>query len=475
MTPNSGGLRATNKIKLSALVLFGVVGMYVALAFASGPLSQQPPDASRFIVVAACLLSLCSVALIPRLGYGWLSAPTIIALYIWVLHFPLSLVAVSAPFLAQRLPWMLEWVTSESWIRATFFSCMCLLGFLAGCALSVIVRGSGKHVVKDEPDAENWLGNKCLGATGTVLLASGVMVGALGFLMAGGLGVYSFSYVDILDNVLPVLSPCLTLLGIGLPMTIAAAPTRYLKWIIILELACAVFFMSLGIRMYAVFPFIVLVVLLAKRGIRVRAGTLALIVVIGLAAFSVMREMRNAFGSGGRSVEVSAALPLEAITELGGTCQTVSLVIAWIDNGNDFALGKSYAYGFAWLFRDRSNRSSSGYAPAQFEWFLFNNFQGGGGSMVGEAFYNFGWFGGMLVFPVLAFVLCRFDARANTPRKLAVLGIVLYAVLSWTRAQFTQLPGFLLYAVVLWHMQLFWPLAKNRTRQAIRAVKDYDL
>jgi len=214
------------------------------------------------------------------------------------------------------------------------------------------------------------------------------------------------------------------------------------RWLpILLQCLLTAVVLMTGARQYALVGALVFAVIAAKGGLRVRpifvvCGGLLVLVLITLVSARRNAGMLSSTGSADN-------LPLTAaLSEMGGTLETASLVIGWIDESDSLVWGGGY-----WLPIERGLgliipdlRKDLETDPRALSEVLASRTSGLGGSAVAESFYNFG-FAGVVVFAAFGCALAYMGSKARTPTSLTLEGVLLYALTHEVRNWFLSVPA----------------------------------
>jgi hypothetical protein len=142
-------------------------------------------------------------------------------------------------------------------------------------------------------------------------------------------------------------------------------------------------------------------------------------------------------------VEGQSVSPIGALVEMGGSLETTSMALDWIDNGDSYLLGGSYwlpfERGLGLVLPLRSNLETD---PRAMNMVMVSRIGGLGGSAVAESYYNFSVFG-TLFFVALGMLLAHID-RGTGSVATSALGVVLYAFLFQARNWFISVPLFVI-------------------------------
>jgi O-antigen polysaccharide polymerase Wzy len=390
------------------------------------------------IGVGAGIVSLAVIGLLRVVGYGWHSAPVVYIAFLWMFHFPMALFIHLIPDLWTQLSAQIYgWTQIASWYRAAFYSLLCVIAFAIGCLLVPPGRRAA-----EEPAGTSLLRF----AAGAATAVAGV--GWLYFLMlrAGGLDLFGSGYAALYNTVFgPDFATAVFLVSAGCFLAIVSAPARLVWAPVVLQLAGSVPVLLTGSRQFALIGPLVLAVLAVRRGIRVGFVTSAISCAMVLWLISYVGETRSHGVMEG--VTSHAVGPVGALVEMGGSLETTSLALDWIENGDSYLLGGSYCLPFErGLGLVLPLRQSLETDPRAMNMVMVSRIGGLGGSAVAESYYNFSVFG-TLYFLLLGVLLARIDAAGGSAAS-SILGVVLYAFLFQARNWFLSVPLFVILGLV---------------------------
>ena len=278
---------------------------------------------------------------------------------------------------------------------------------------------------------------------GCAQMVCGGLILVYSIVRGGGSQVFGTPYADLFDSVFSgPFTYGVLLFTFGVPIALASVRKSYLWPLLCLEALCAGVMLLLGARTAALFGPLLIVIVLSKRGIRIPrwigAGCIVLlfwvIAIVGVARQGAVSENISSAKSAG---------PLDALLEMGGSLYTVRLFDGWILDGDSFQLGRGY-----WLPFERaiglaipSVRGDLHTDPRAASEVLESRTTGLGGSVVAEAYYNFGLLAPVVFFLPLGWLLGRLDRSADNPLSVAWLVVVLYPLLMEVRGWFLSVPA----------------------------------
>jgi hypothetical protein len=406
----------------------------------------------RLIGIATALAALCLIWILRSADYEWQSGPVAYLVLMWLFHFPLTLLVSLGTNLDSVLPAsILSWSETGDWYRASAFADACAACFVLGC---LFVSPAYKEVSRTIPRP-----NSSLYFTGMVTIAVSACSLLALFLGAGGESVFSESYLRLYDTLFgSTFTLACFMVSIGAILATLSSKPR-MRWLpLVLQGAVTIVTLLTGARQYALVGVLVLAVIAAKVGLRVKplfltGGVLLVLLIISFVGATRQNGVLNSAADA--DLRADAALdngggdkigPIAALAEMGGSLQTVSLTIGWIEAGDDLRWGGSY-----WLPIERGlgllvpgTREGISDDPRAVSEVTTARAPTSGGSVVAEAFFNFG-FGGVAVLFVLGCLLAYIERRARTCLGLAWGGVVLYAFTLEVRNWFVSVPAQILF------------------------------
>jgi hypothetical protein len=396
------------------------------------------PEYWPAIGVGAGVVSLAVIVLLRVFGFGWHSAPVVYIGFVWMFHFPMALFLHLVPDLWMRLSAQIYgWTQCATWYRAAFYALLCVIAFAAGCLLTPARRAAAT------PAEPNMLRVQVGAATALAGL------GWLYFLMfrAGGFDLFGSGYAQLYNTVFGAdFATAVFLISVGCFLAMMSAPRRLVWLPIALQVAGSVPVLLTGSRQFALIGPLVLAVLAVRRGVRLGFVSTVASCALMLWLISYVGQTRS-HGVAAGVVEGEAASPIAALVEMGGSLQTTSMTLDWIDNGDAYLMGGSY-----WLPFERGLglvlplRTSLETDPRAMNMVMVSRIGGLGGSAIAESYYNFSVFG-TLFFLLLGVLLARIDRGTGTFATSA-LGVTLYAFLFQARNWFLSVPMLLVLGLV---------------------------
>lgn len=453
----NGSVRSANintglvSLFAAELLLICYTVLVIVFSIAATELSADTV-VGQILRLIICLAALSMVQVLRMCGYELLSAPVVLLVYLWMFHFALVAFTSVFPGLWDVFPWFKSWSLVLSWYQALLYSLMCLIGFVVGC---VLARIFGFQSVRQTVGRDVW-SDKPLYLTGMIIFVLGAVHILITVILHGGIALLTKYYVDVLNTLTTAASKGIVLASLGIIMAAAGARNDRIKLVVICQLFVSIFFLLLGMRSFALPVPVVLLVMLAKRGFRLPLWKIGLFVLILLWVISFARVVREVGEgvSGIFKVRLGNVMPVEALVEMGGTLQTVSLTFQWTEESG-FQYGGGYVYAFERLFRQRNAENDRPDDVRSLEAQMITKAQGLGGSSIGESYYNFGLLGPLLYFLPLGLLIGILDMRAASPKTVAVLSIALFLGIVNGRGYFTGIPAYVLYAMVCWALQEF--------------------
>lgn len=416
-------------IGVLAFLLLGTCALYFS------PLPDSP-DYWQAIGIGVGAVSLCAILSLRTLGFGWYSPAFVYIGFLWLFHFPMTLLLNLFPDLALRVgPPASSWTQSASWSRASVYALLCVLGYALGVALASGARRS--RAPAPSPGAARF-------QVGIATALGGLAW--LYFIMfrETGVDLFGSGYAHLYETVFGsdfATAVFLVTVGCGLALMRASSGMTWLP--VTLQLAASVPVLLTGARQFALIGPLVLAVLAAKRGIRFGFLGAAVSCALMLWLISYVGETRGR-GVTEATVSPSAVSPVDALVEMGASLETSSLAIDWVQNGDSYLLGGSY-----WLPFERGLglvlplRKELATDARAMNMVMVSRISGLGGSAVAESYYNFSLFGA-LFFLALGVLLTRMDLSPRLAVSMDLLGVTLYAFLFQARNWFISVPRFLL-------------------------------
>jgi hypothetical protein len=307
-----------------------------AFAFLSGAFSVMAffAAADSFwwttVGIGTAVNGLCLVYTLHAGGFEWQSGPLAYLFVLWLFHFPLTLFVCLQVDLDSSIPsYVLSWAHNSSWYHAAAYANACAAGFALGC-LFARRRWGAPCEVPLRPNAALYY----TGLTTAILAASSLGVICV---QGGGREILSMSYGSLYKSGTLfgsnfTLACFMVAVGVIMAISNAAAGRRWP--LVALQCGVTAVVLLTGARSYALMGALVLVVIAAKTGMRIKPIYLAwgfLLVLLAISAVGVARS-RGVVSS---QLDSNSIGPKAALAEMGGSLKTVTLAIDWIGGGDN--------------------------------------------------------------------------------------------------------------------------------------------
>lgn len=259
----------------------------------------------------------------------------------------------------------------------------------------------------------------------------------------------------------------------------------------------AIALLAMGYRSSVLFALVIGAVVWVKIGKIIPTAVPVVFFILVFITIPTVRYLRdmgpvNKISSDKITESIKTSELKETLQELGGTDYIVAYVLKTIPKEEPFRMGRSYLWGLKVLvpnigFRqsDTYGRESSGnkllvqkklFEGNPSDWFIyktnrwkFNEGLGSGFSSIGETYLNFGFFGILIGFSLLGFVLGKID-HCDLKRNFYILiisGGFLWPLIKTVRNSFgvfVKPLGLILTTILIWRILTFWKKHKKRHR-----------
>ncbi|MEW2461734.1 O-antigen polysaccharide polymerase Wzy [Microbacterium sp. K41] len=262
------------------------------------------------------------------------------------------------------------------------------------------------------------------------------------------------------------------LIAVGLGLAALTPLGVMQKTALVLFAIFGVFGFFLGLRGEVLFPLAVAVSVMATRRKMPNFGLVAVGGLLLLTLINAAKEIRQA-GLGETGFSLADATPLAALSELGQTLRVVTTVVNWHDFGGEpFRGGDTYTVSVARLAEQlfMTERPS-----ALTDFRLFNieiSTRAGniGGSIIGEAFHNFGTGGVVLVLALSGLLFAGFSLGRPSPLSLALYVVIAVPLYNHIRNSFVPvLPSVAVGVILVLLVYATRRFSLSRPRTAARA------
>lgn len=330
-----------------------------------------------------------------------------------------------------------EWFTGAVGKYALW---ICMVG-AASYIIGATMAGPGKNSV--EPDESHSGFAKASSLVGSAVLIYAV-ASWLFAATSGGLSTLWATYGEFLARTEGQglgLQYSLMAIGLSLALNGSATPLRHVA--LALFAGWAVIALGLGLRGEVLFAGAVGAATLARH-VRLPRGTKILVFYTAiLVIIAFVRQYRSVEASEMESI--GGPNPLHALAELGSTIRVVATVVMWRQDHEPFRSGDTYVVSIMRFFE--ALVAPERRPPAQADYRLFNVEIGDragqiGGSVVGEAYHNFGLAGVVLIMLAFGLLMGSLDASPRTRRQIAVAAVIAAPIFVHVRNSFVPVvPG----------------------------------
>lgn len=232
---------------------------------------------------------------------------------------------------------------------------------------------------------------------GAATLSLGILYWFFIALSSGGFSIFFGSYIAFLNATAGSSLPMVyMLISLGLGLAMLGFERRIVRASLMLFAVFAFIAFFLGLRGEVLFPAAVAASVLAFRCRMPRGGFVVVVVALALVLIDAAKRIRQLGFAAGLPID-SAFSPLSALAELGSSLRVVAHVVIWHDfQGEPLYGGATYTVSLARLWE---NLFSPGGSPSALGDFRLMNSEvmarsgAIGGSVVAEAFHNFGVLG----------------------------------------------------------------------------------
>jgi len=256
----------------------------------------------------------------------------------------------------------------------------------------------------------------------TFILLSGVYL--LGLLFSGIIRISSsyLEYRSLLSDQPLAYFLFLFIFSSGLILTFSSGTKRQILYSTVLFAIPAGILLITGNRGEVFFPVAASIAVYYHRGFRLKR--LYVIIGVFLIVFIIpfIQQFRNYDWEDFNIDEIDINMS-DSIYEMGVTIRPFIFTIEWIDNGEDFAYGRTYYLPITHIFGSRLIPGfDAGYQNSRFD--LNSRLPSQGYSVVSEAYFNFGIIGIFLIAFILGKLLFYMDNKTSNTLSIAINGIL---------------------------------------------------
>lgn len=419
---------------LEALLLILLLAGLVLLGYTASSKALLSPQAGWFVAGGLTLLLIYIIK--QALRTGWLAAPIVYMIVVWVFHFGLIFPAAVAPSIIALFPtWGRDWLFVPETSRAILMS-MLFLVTLAIVLLLFFPRTRREEGVNEYDHAPE------LVAVGWLAISVGLVQATIGLVILG-FGIFFEGY-ETFYPAHNTFSWPIVIIATGLMLQIAGG--RSLRSILLTALWAYVPLSLLvvvgGSRTAFFFSAVALFSMAYERGLRVSRTVFLVGALLVLVVTSTVKNIRQ-FGVAAavdQQRAVAVGDPLTGLIELGGSLRPVTAVVDYSED-HEYFLGETFAFPFIRQIERFTGTRKSVLVDQRFIAAHINRLYGSiGFSVVAEGYINGGPLGVALVavfWGMLLGVLMRFT---HTPYGAAVLAVTLIPMLISVRNSFIFVP-----------------------------------
>lgn len=401
------------------------------------------------LALQICLISVGGVITLgASFARGFWSPACLFILVVVLFH------AGLAPFLLFGLdpgfarPDDYQWFYGQVGSRSLSLVAMFISAFVLTATLSALIPRTSRlqlyDVIEETQKTQRWV----FAHFGAVSLVAGILYWVFVTYSVGGTNIFFGSYVGFLLATSGAgLSIAYMMIGLGLGLAVLGREWKFVRLSLFVFFVFGFFAFFLGLRGEVLFPLAVAASVLALR-MRMPRGIIvvsALILVLSL--INGAKNIRSS-GLAGGPVDPSAFTPLGALAELGSSLRVVAHTVVWHEQqGSPFRGGDTYTVSLARLFESLFSPFGSPQASSDFR--LMNSEvmeRSGaiGGSVVAEAFHNFGVTGVFVVAALAGLAFGLFSLQLFSVKSAALYVCIAVPLFSHIRNSFVPVLPFVL-------------------------------
>ncbi len=371
----------------------------------------------------------------------WSAAGVYVGVF-WCFHFGLAAVlAIGYLTPADLSPWTEAWVLSPFAPDAAALALAGLLAFAAGAALMAKPRAEAAQSAPS-PSGGPVHGQGFAGAM-LVFLALAVWC-ALVISSAGASGFFT-SYEEYLEQMSDfgwLLSGLWPLLGCGIVLSATGARGWHRTAALVAFGGFSLVALPLGLRSEVMFPFVAVLLALARCGKKLTPARAAAIATAFLLVIPIIRDLR---ASGLRDLPATLSAPgLGALAEMGESLHPVEKVVRWHAEGEPYELGATYWAPFeraAARILPGLQASTADDDMRLMNVLVLDRIGAIGFSPVAEAYRNFGPIGVVVVLGLIGVIVGAIDRARDAGTSVLLIAVVYVPLLVNVRNSFVSVPA----------------------------------
>lgn len=417
MLRTESGSRIAPRVPMLAAVWFGVT-LFLVFTATTGGFSLEEVAAQLCIVSVAGVFSLAGAY-----SRGFWSPACLFLLVVVLFH------AGLAPFIVLGLdpnfprPDDYEWFYGEVGTRSLSLVSLFCSVFVLAALLAALLSKPSLNFEQEYDNASEVFQRWAFAHIGAVSLIVGIFYWTQVAYSVGGLNIFFGSYMGFLNATSRSnLSLAYMMIGLGFGLVVMGTDWLFIRLSLVIFLVFSFVAFFLGLRGEVLFPLAVAASVLALRVSMPRGITVVSALIVVLSLINGAKNVRMS-GLAGDAVDFSAFTPLGALAELGSSLRVVAHTVIWHEEqGDPLRFGETYTVSVARLFESLFSPLGSPQAAGDFR--LMNSEvmeRSGaiGGSIVAEAFHNFGLTGVCFSAALVGLMFGFFSVR-NFSVKLAV-------------------------------------------------------
>lgn len=437
-----------NRLLSHALLYFWFSFLLVILILGINPeLENSAAAIFALVVFALGLTSICSVY-----PTGLWSPPSLFFIVMGIFHLGLTPFWIFKITPELGLSYDSQWFNGQTASVSLQIVAFSLISFVVGSLLILSIKSnSPRNVTTPNFNQPEFLQFQ---KYGSLILFTAVLLWFFFSFRSGGLAIFFSSYRNFLalTSNAPLTYIYLFIgLGLGLAL-IRPLDNLQSKFAVASFLVFAFIAFFIGLRGEVLFPSVagLSVMAFSRKMPNFLASTILFIV--ALAIINTAKEIRRV-GISSAGFSWAEARPLSALEELGSTIRVVAMTVNWhFYSGEPLRHGDTYTVFLArtWeLLTDPAGR-----LPATEDFRLMhievaNRASNIGGSIIGEAFHNFGVYGSVIILIVFGIIIGYFGIRHDSSVVIATYIVFAIPLFNHIRNSFVPVIPFIVFGLLL--------------------------
>lgn len=401
------------------------------------------------IALQLCVISISGVVTLGfSFGRGFWSPACLFLLVVVLFHAGLALFLLFGLDPEFPRPDDYEWFYGQVGGRALSLVCLFIAVFVLAATLAAVIPRLPRPQILDHEEQTQGRQRWVFAHFGSLSLIVGILYWAYTTYSVGGVGIFFGSYIAFLQATSGSgLSIAYMMIGLGLGLAVLGREWPFVRISLVAFLIYGFIAFFLGLRGEVLFPLAVAASVLALRMRMARGITVVSVLILVLSLINGAKNIRTS-GLAGDRVDLSAFTPLGALAELGSSLRVVAHSVIWHEQqGDPYRNGDTYTVSIVRLMESLFSPLGSPQAASDFRMMnseVMERSGAIGGSIIAEAFHNFGVSGVFAVAGLAGLIFGLFSAQRVSVASAAFYVCIAVPLFNHIRNSFVPVLPFIL-------------------------------